>query len=150
MIPRASNELSSGPPCSPDAATRTTFEIFSTCVSAMFICVWTAFHVEIPTRKRGAFGGFWHKLKWMLFGMFLPSWLSYLATSQLVSAVRLLNTVYCDLGAEVLPAPPDGWLYKRLLPRRYFARPSPTVRHQSLHDGPHWFISATAYDAKLA
>ena len=81
----------------------------------MLVCVWSAMHIEVPTRRRGAVGALAHRLGWMLLGVLMPPWLLYLAAAQLINAVRLLGVVYGGIG-RVLP-PPRGWVYRNVLLR---------------------------------
>jgi hypothetical protein len=50
---------------------RGSFEILSSCLITLALCIWTAVHLNIPQRN-----GFWRhvfrKLGWLMSGMFTP------------------------------------------------------------------------------
>lgn len=113
MIPPADNSTSLRLSSASDATTtRATFDILSTCLSTLLICVWSTVHIDIPPRKQGALQSLFQRLRWMVIGVFVPEWLLYIAVSQFIVAVNWLKIAYSEL--EDLSPPPDSRYYRRL------------------------------------
>ena len=89
----------------PHSTTRSTYNIISTCLSTLIICVWSAVHVDIPTRKQGLIRRNAERLQWMVIGTLMPDWLLYLAIAQLLNAIHILKVAYECI--PDLPEPPN-------------------------------------------
>ncbi|TFK87796.1 hypothetical protein K466DRAFT_97244 [Polyporus arcularius HHB13444] len=72
----------------PDPTFRGTLDIFTSCILTLFLCVWTASHVDIQTGK-STLGRWLAKCGWLLLALFCPELLFYIAFKQLRVAVRL-------------------------------------------------------------
>ena len=99
----------------PHDPSRTRYDIFSTCFSTVVICVWSALHMNIPTRDRRSMKTRLVKGGWVALGLLMPDLLLLIAVCELASAVILLRKAYKHL--PDLPSPPEGWLYRRVLLR---------------------------------
>jgi len=55
----------------PEPLTRGTFSILSSCLTTMFLCVWTAVHLNVPEYKKES-QQFWRKVKWLVIALFAP------------------------------------------------------------------------------
>ena len=89
----------------PDPDFRGTFNILSTCLSTLFICVWSAVHDDIPTGLQG-FKPTLRRLKWLVVGLFAPELLLYLSFQQWWAAKELLIEVE---RAFDMKSPPPSW-----------------------------------------
>lgn len=100
----------------PDSTSaRGIYDIVSTCVSTVFVCVWSALHMNIPTRDRGFAKTKLMKLGWVALGLLMPDLLLLIAVCELASAIILLRKAYIHI--PDFPSPPRGWLYRRVLLR---------------------------------
>lgn len=71
----------------PEPATRGTFNILSTSLTTLVLCVWTALHLNIPQKaKTSEKGG--RKTKWLLLGLFVPEAVSKQNDSILILRVH--------------------------------------------------------------
>lgn len=57
---------------------RGTFDILSTCIITMLLCVWTAVHLNVPPP-----GSFWEpklrKIRWLILALLAPEMVAYTA-----------------------------------------------------------------------
>lgn len=62
----------------PNPTTRGTFDILSTCIITLLLCVWTSVHLNVPRP-----GGFWEsrfrKVGWLLLALLAPEVVAYTA-----------------------------------------------------------------------
>ncbi|KAI5797328.1 hypothetical protein DFH27DRAFT_483737 [Peziza echinospora] len=71
---------------------RTTFDLLSTCILTLIVCIWTAVHLNIPPRherKRGTVGMLkrgWGRVKWMIIGLLAPEIVLFIAFNQFLEA----------------------------------------------------------------
>lgn len=93
---------------------RGTFNILSTCIGTLTICVWSAVHINIPSR-RSPMLTFLKKLGWMVVGIVAPEALLYIAYREKSIARSILKYAHERLD---LPAPPDPW-YRKYSKRLY-------------------------------
>ncbi|KAI0762194.1 hypothetical protein C8Q74DRAFT_1336607 [Fomes fomentarius] len=89
---------------------RGTFSILSSCLGTLFLCVWTALHVDIP-QVDSVFRKFLDKTGWVLVGLLVPELLLWVAFQQSRAAHAL--TSYAQ---EQLYPPPEepAWLVKKI------------------------------------
>ncbi len=85
----------------PSPASRGTFDILSTCVITMLLCVWTAVHLNVP-----APGSFWRpklrKVGWLVLALLAPEMIAY--TAWYVYFIALINMTWNrDLSQGVKP-----------------------------------------------
>ncbi|GJE90691.1 hypothetical protein PsYK624_068350 [Phanerochaete sordida] len=83
-------------------STRGTFEIITTCLSTLVICVWSAVHADVPLHQ-SRWAGRADKLGWLVTGLVAPDLLLYAACCQLYRAHVLLGEARRFLHVE--PAP---------------------------------------------
>lgn len=69
---------------------RGTFNILSTCIGTLTICVWSAVHIDILTR-RSSLTSFLKKFGWMIVGIFAPEALLLTAYHQHLVAKSTLK-----------------------------------------------------------
>lgn len=62
----------------PNPDTRGTFDILSTCIITLLLCVWTAVHLSVPPP-----GKFWEsqskKVRWLVLALLAPEFVAYTA-----------------------------------------------------------------------
>lgn len=81
----------------PEPHHRGTYQLISTCVATLLICVLSALHLDIPPKGRGAAYHTWRKVYWAMLGMLAPelmtltAFLEYRAASTLASRVNELG-----------------------------------------------------------
>lgn len=78
---------------SPDI--RGTFDILQSCVLTLIACIYTALHLDIPT-KTAWHDVFLYKLKWTVITLFAPEISLYMAADQLQQAWSLKSKL-CEL-----------------------------------------------------
>jgi hypothetical protein len=71
---------------SPDE--RGTLDIVWSCVSTLFICLWSMLHLNLPSRKDTFWNIFWRKARWLLLGILAPEVPMLFACGQWASAKR--------------------------------------------------------------
>ncbi|KAJ7073039.1 hypothetical protein C8F01DRAFT_1362255 [Mycena amicta] len=74
--------------------TRGTYELVSSCVFTLGLCVWTAIHLNIPEAGSGARHSiikFMRKIVWLTTGLMAPEVVTFIAWNQYSSAHRLVN-----------------------------------------------------------
>ena len=74
-------------------STRGTYALISSCFSTLFLCVWTAVHLNVPAHNHGKFRKLCIRLMYMTLGVFAPEYLLYLAFKQRIAAADLLQAV---------------------------------------------------------
>ncbi|KAI0694932.1 hypothetical protein C8T65DRAFT_698881 [Cerioporus squamosus] len=75
-------------PWQPEPNFRGTFTIFTSCILTLFLCVWSALHVDIQ-KGRSTKMRYLSKGGWLLIALFCPELLFYIAFQQLRQAMRL-------------------------------------------------------------
>ncbi|KAK7442063.1 hypothetical protein VKT23_016339 [Stygiomarasmius scandens] len=65
---------------------RGTYGLISGCITTLFLCVWTAVHLDVPTPTFKGIPQFWRKGKWVMLGMLAPELLLFTACLQYWSA----------------------------------------------------------------
>ncbi|KAK3492150.1 uncharacterized protein B0T23DRAFT_420022 [Neurospora hispaniola] len=66
----------------PEPDRRGTFNILSTCLVTLGLCVWTAIHLNVPEHKEGWVKQLVRKAGWMLMGLLSPEAIAYTAYQQ--------------------------------------------------------------------
>ena len=74
----------------PDASTRGTTDILSTCLITLGLCLWSALHLNIPQHGKSSRQK-WYKCGWLVLGLLAPEMVAYAAWVQL-RAARTLNS----------------------------------------------------------
>ncbi|RDX40470.1 hypothetical protein OH76DRAFT_1476174 [Lentinus brumalis] len=104
-------------PWQPAPTFRSTITIFTSCITTLFICVWSALHVNIPT-GRSITGRYLSKVGWVFVGLFSPELMFYIAFKQF--SVALLLTVEAQTYLPVAVDMKEGQFAQRpILPRSY-------------------------------
>lgn len=93
----------------PNPSTRGTFDILTTCIITLLLCVWTAVHLNISPP-----GSFWEprfrKVGWLVIALLAPELIAYTAWYQRQQALSIAQEVNKIYG---LPNPPS-WQEKTL------------------------------------
>jgi hypothetical protein len=78
---------------------RGTWDIISSCILTLVLCVWTALHLNVPKQNATLWERFKTKTLWVIVGIFAPEIVVYVAWVQYSSAKYLLKTIQ-SLGAD--------------------------------------------------
>lgn len=81
----------------PDAPTRGTSDILSTCLITLGLCLWSALHLSIPQHGKSSQQK-WYKCGWLVLGLLAPEMVAYTAWAQLRTARKLDNMMQQLLG----------------------------------------------------
>jgi hypothetical protein len=81
-----------------EPATRGTWNILSSCLITLGLCLWTALHLNIPRHKEGAWLSQIRKTGWLLLGLLAPEMLAYTAWYQRQAAHKLDAVMRRKLG----------------------------------------------------
>ncbi|KAF8460162.1 hypothetical protein BDZ91DRAFT_664725, partial [Kalaharituber pfeilii] len=84
---------------------RGTFDVLTSCILTLVLCVWTAVHPDIPSQTHR---GFWYSLMtrswWVVSGLIAPEFLLWQAFEQYLAARRICKCL-ADLGRIAIPLP---------------------------------------------
>ena len=72
----------------PNASTRGTTDILSTCLITLGLCLWSALHLNIPQHGKSSQQK-WYKCGWLVLGLLAPEMVAFAAWVQLRAARRL-------------------------------------------------------------
>ncbi|EPE26362.1 hypothetical protein GLAREA_02274 [Glarea lozoyensis ATCC 20868] len=72
---------------------RGTWDIISSCVLTLILCVWTALHLNVPKQNASLWHRFRTKALWVVVGIFAPEVVVYIAWVQYSSAKYLLKEI---------------------------------------------------------
>jgi hypothetical protein len=89
----------------PEPRGRGTFNILSTCLTTMILCVWTAIHLNIPDHHGDTLQKFLRKPGWLLLALLAPEFVAWNAWEQRRTARELTNAFIEALGPGQ-PSPP--------------------------------------------
>jgi hypothetical protein len=96
----------------PEPRGRGTFNILSTCLTTMILCVWTAVHLNIPGLNDGKRQRFLHKPGWLLLALLAPELVAWNVWEQRQIARDLIHAFVKTRGITQ-PSPPSwirrGW-----------------------------------------
>ena len=76
---------------------RGTIDIIWSCVSTVFLCLWSMLHLNVPAPSDGFWTIFWRKARWLLLGVLAPEVPMLMACGQWSSAKRSVQQMR-DLG----------------------------------------------------
>ncbi|PGH23957.1 hypothetical protein AJ80_02019 [Polytolypa hystricis UAMH7299] len=65
---------------------RGTLDILWSCFFTIFVCTWTALHLNLPAREESRWHVFWRKTKWMVLNVLFPEVVTAAAFAQRVAA----------------------------------------------------------------
>jgi hypothetical protein len=94
----------------PDPPGRGTFDLLSSCIITMSLCVWTAIHINIYPEHIPFWTRFWHKIGWATLALIAPECVLWRAADQFRTA-RLLSKRVNELHerkSECTPQPSSG------------------------------------------
>src|SRR4051812_14372775 len=72
-----------------EPSTRGTWNILSSCLITLGLCLWTALHLNIPRHKEGAWAPTIRKASWLMLGLLAPEMIAYTAWCQRRAALDL-------------------------------------------------------------
>jgi hypothetical protein len=75
----------------PEPRERGTFNILSTCLTTMILCVWTSVHLNIPEHNGGIRRTFLRKSGWLLLALLAPEIVAWNAWEQRHIAAEITN-----------------------------------------------------------
>jgi hypothetical protein len=81
----------------PSCNTRTLWDIISSCGLTLFVCTWTAIHMDIPSRTSGIFHQLFDRPGLMLITFLAPEIIVGLAAWEYLFAYKILNDINCEL-----------------------------------------------------
>jgi len=87
---------------------RGTFNILSTCLTTMILCVWTAVHLDIPDHNGEMRQKFLRKLGWLLLALLAPEIVAWNAWQQRRTARELKDAFVETFGSD--PESSPGWI----------------------------------------
>lgn len=90
----------------PDASTRGTTDILSTCLITLGLCLWSALHLNIPQHGKSSRQK-WYKCGWLVLGLLAPEMVAFAAWVQLRAARRLDKRMKRLLGEAPSPSHRD-------------------------------------------
>ncbi|KAH7386956.1 hypothetical protein DE146DRAFT_188180 [Phaeosphaeria sp. MPI-PUGE-AT-0046c] len=73
----------------PEPQGRGTIGLVWSCLATIFICIWSALHLHLPSRGDGALARAFEQAGYVILGLFAPEWLTYLALNDLERAMNL-------------------------------------------------------------
>ena len=78
---------------------RGTWDVLSSCILTLVLCVWTALHLNVPKQNATLWERFKTKTFWVIVGIFAPEIIVYIAWVQYSSARHMLRAIQ-ELGAD--------------------------------------------------
>ena len=95
--------------------TRGTWDIISSCVITLALCLWTALHLNIPEHN-GAMTQRWRKLGWLFTGLLAPEMVVFAALEQRRAAIQVTKEMQARFGQK----PKSEWpkLLRWLRPKK--------------------------------
>jgi hypothetical protein len=94
----------------PEPRGRGTFNILSTCLTTMILCVWTTVHLNIPGHNDGRRQRFLRKPGWLLLALLAPEIVAWNAWEQRQIARDLMDALIRARGNKQ-PSPPS-WIWR--------------------------------------
>ena len=79
--------------------TRGTWDIISSCVITLCLCLWTALHLNIP-EHHGTISQRWRKVGWLFIGLLAPEMVVYTALEQRRAALACTKEMRAHFGEE--------------------------------------------------
>ena len=66
----------------PEPATRGTFNLLSSCIITLLLCVWSSVHLNLPRNDQGTKQKFLRRLPWIAIALVAPDYLIWIAWNQ--------------------------------------------------------------------
>jgi hypothetical protein len=89
---------------------RGTFNILSSCLTTMLLCVWTSVHLNIPDQNGWTRQNFLRKPGWLLLAVLAPELVAWNAWEQRQIARELMDA-FVESRESGQPSPP-GWIWR--------------------------------------
>lgn len=86
---------------------RGTPSLLISCVLTLILCVWSALHLNVPSRNHSAVGDAWLNTRWIITGIYAPELVVFAAWRQWCSA-KLLQKLVTDTLDNTSPKPSDN------------------------------------------
>jgi hypothetical protein len=77
----------------PEPGGRGTIGLVWSCLATIFICVWTALHLNLPGEYESTSERMYEQAKYVSLGLFAPEWLALLAMGELEEVIKLKRRV---------------------------------------------------------
>lgn len=77
----------------PEPQVRGTVGLIWSCLATIFICTWSALHLNISLKHRSIYGEVQQQGLWVFVGLFAPEWLTYFAFGELMQAWQIRRRV---------------------------------------------------------
>ncbi|MCJ1264560.1 hypothetical protein MMC22_004433 [Lobaria immixta] len=134
--------------------TRGTWDIISSCVITLCLCLWTALHLNIP-EHHGTITQRWRKVGWLFIGLLAPEMVVFTALEQRRAALALTREMQAHFGEEQASKRPKksysallSWLRpKKDLPLSSDAAPS--ERESNISDRRHRWTHVHSFYALM-
>ena len=114
--------------------TRGTWDIISSCVITLCLCLWTALHLNIP-EHRGSTNQRWRKLGWLFIGLLAPEVVVFTALEQRRRAIAFTREMRTHFGGEQASEWP--MLLRWLQPKKTIPTPSDSALGERQSDRRH-------------
>jgi uncharacterized membrane protein len=76
---------------------RSTITLLYNCLFTIFLCTWSAMHLNVPGEKDTQLRTFLRKCKWMLIGVLAPEAVATVAITEWYNAWELVRQVHINL-----------------------------------------------------
>ncbi|MCJ1268560.1 hypothetical protein MMC22_008448 [Lobaria immixta] len=129
--------------------TRGTWNIISSCVITLCLCLWTALHLNIP-EHHGTISQGWRKVWWLFIGLLAPEMVVFTALEQRRAALAFTREMRAHFGEEQASKSPKllSWLRpKKDLPLSSNAAPS--ERESNISDRRHRWTPVHSFYALM-
>jgi hypothetical protein len=81
---------------SDDDNKRSTISLLYSCLFTIFLCTWSAMHLNVPGESDSPPRVFWRKCGWMLAGVLAPEYVAFLAVREWNVSRALVRAVCVD------------------------------------------------------
>jgi hypothetical protein len=83
----------------PEPQGRGTIGLLWSCLATIFICVWSALHLNLPAESDSTWGRTKRQVGYVVLGLFATEWLSYIALDDFEATRKMKSQVnICYLG----------------------------------------------------
>jgi len=72
---------------------RSTISLLYSCLFTIFLCTWSAMHLNVPDKRDTSLRVFWRKCCYMILGLLAPDYIVYLAAGEYYAARMLVQNV---------------------------------------------------------
>ena len=131
-----------------DPSGRGTTSLVLSCLLTLFLCVWSALHLNVPAQSENQCRRILRNLRWIIIGIYAPELVVFTAWRQYASANLLGDVINC-LDRDTSKAALSSFGTQGKLPARTRSFPTPGRRH--VWTRTHGFFASTggfAFDVK--